>query len=340
MLARKRQAVCPPSRPRQQRQLRLQRLNLLLPLLRRQSLNFAVIARAERSNHFKRQVAIAACLLFFVAVATTGYCQSKTYRPPPNYVQFGKPDQAEGRRIIEDFRLRGLPSGLYLEFELQVMPRRGDGRTIPARLWVGHNESGPIWRLELVPADASAQRRLLVQNGPQSALWSWRPGAAVEHLGIDALFERLADTDLTAFDLQMPFIFWNDFVFEGVARIRGRPAHVFLMYPPSEVSAKKPELTGVRVYLDTQFNALVQAEQIGAQDSLLKSMTILDLKKVDEQWIPKSTDFRDDETRNKTRFAVTGAALGLDFLPTLFDPVSLADVVTPPPASRIRIVGP
>jgi len=255
-------------------------------------------------------------------------------------VQFGKPDQAEGRRIIEDFRQRGLPGGMYLEFELQVLPRRGETRTVPARLWTGQNENGPIWRLEIAPGDAVAQQRLLVQNGPQSALWSWRPGFPVSQPGLDALFGRLADTDLTPFDLQMPFLYWNDFVFEGVARLRGRPAHVFLMYPPSEVTALQPGLTGVRVYLDTQFNALVQAEQIGADNRLLKSITLLDLKKVDEQWIPKSTDVRDEETRNKTRIAVTGAALGLDLLPTLFEPASLGETVQPPAASRIRVVRP
>jgi hypothetical protein len=150
----------------------------------------------------------------------------------------------------------------------------------------------------------------------------------------------LAGTDLTAFDLQMPFLFWSDFVFEGLARVRGRPAHVFLLYPPAEVTGRRPDLTGVRVYLDTQFNALVQAEQIGAENRTLKSITILDLKKVDEQWIPKSIDVRDELTRNKTRFAVTGAAVGLDLLATLFEPAALADPVLPPPTGRIRAVRP
>lgn len=197
--------------------------------------------------------------------------------------------------------------------------------------------------MELNPADAAAQRRLLVQNGPQSALWSWQPGAAssvAKPLGLDALFERLADTDFTAFDLQMPFLYWNDFVFEGVARIRGRPAHVFLMYPPAEVTARYPQLTGVRVYLDTQFNALVQAEQIGADNAVLKSVTILDLKKVDEQWIAKSIDVRDEQTHNKTRFAVTHVATRMDFLPALFEPSVLAEPIQPPPETRLRSVAP
>jgi hypothetical protein len=303
-----------------------------------------VITRAKSSKDFFRQVAVlAACLLFFTAAPLTSIAQSKTYRPPPNYVQFGKPDPAEGRRIIEDFRQKGLSADLYLQFEFRVMPRRGEGKTVAAHLWIGRNEKGPIWRMELNPDDSAAQRRLLVQNGPQSALWSWQPGPlnqTAKPLGLDALFEPLADTDFTAFDLQMPFLYWNDFVFEGVARVRGRPAHVFLMYPPAEITAKHPQLTGVRVYLDTQFNALVQAEQIGADNHLLKSITILDLKKVDEQWIPKSIDVRDEVTRNKTRFAVTHVAARMDFLPTVFEPAVLPESIQPPPDDRLRSVGP
>lgn len=288
-----------------------------------------------------RQVAKAACLLFFLTAAAA-LAQEKTYRPPANnYLQFGKPDQAEGRRILEDFRLTGLPSDMYWEFELRVMPRRGEGKVVPARLWIGRNEKGPIWRVELSPDDATQNVRLLVQNGPQSALWRWQSGQvrmSVQPLGLNGLFEPLAGTDLTAFDLQMSFLFWNDFVFEGLARVRGRPAHVFLLYPPAEVTARRPQLCGVRVYLDTQFKALVQAEQIGAKDVLLKSITILDLKKVDDQWIPKSIDVRDDETRNKTRFAITRAALKLDLLPVMFAPESLTETIQPPAPERLRLV--
>ena len=298
--------------------------------------------RAARSTFFLRQVAKAACLLFFIAAPLVVSAQDKTYRPSPNnYLQFGKPDQAEGHRIIEDFRQRGLPSDMYWEFELRVMPRRGEGRVVPARLWIGRNEKGPIWRVELIPDDAAQKVRMIVQNGPQSSLWRWQPGLTTkvaQPLGIDGLFEPLAGTNLTAFDLQMPFLFWNDFVYEGLAKVGGRPAHVFLMYPPAEVTARRPQLCGVRVYLDTQFNALVKAEQIGAKDALLKSIEVRDLKRVDEQWIPKWIDVRDEETRNYTRFAITRAALKLDLLPVMFEPAALAETIQPPATERLRLV--
>ena len=44
----------------------------------------------------------------------------------------------------------------------------------------------------------------------------------------------------------------------------------------------------------------------------------------------KSIDIRNDVTRDKTRFRVTGASLGVDFSAGLFTPDALADPVTPP----------
>jgi hypothetical protein len=309
--------------------------------------------RGFRPSKTFRQAA--SCLLFFlIAVASPIAAQGKRFRPQPQYLQFGEPDQAEGRRLIEDFRERGLAGEYYLEFSLRVMPRRGAERLVPGRLWGGRNERGPIARLALSPGVAAAERRLLIQNGPQSAVWSWPASGATDAPalagnaaarletatpGSAALFEPLAETDLTAFDLQMPFLYWNDFVFEGVANLRGRPAHAFLFYPTAEIAKLRPELAGVRVYLDTAYHALVQSEHIGAESRVLRTLTLLEFKKIDDQWIVKAIDLRDETTRNKTRFLVTGAALGLELPAKIFEPAALAETVRPPPADRVRPVG-
>ena len=283
-----------------------------------------------------------ACFVVFSGLLTSeALGQSRRYRPPPQYVQIGKPDQTEGRHILEDFRLKGITGNYYLEFALRVLPRRGEERVVQARMWGGRNDRGQVSRVVLQPGAGSDESRLLVQNGPESAVWSWPGvGGQIAALGSAALFTPLAGTDLTAFDLQMPFLYWNDFVFEGVAPLRGRPAYVFLLYPPVAIAAQKPELTGVRVYLDTQFGALVQAQQIGEGGRVLKSITVLDLKKTDGQWIVKTIDVRDETTRNKTQFSVTGAALSLDFSSTLFEPAALGDNISPPAAARIRRIVP
>jgi len=281
-----------------------------------------------------------------LAAVLDGRAQGKGYRPAPEYLQLGKPDQEEGRTIIAAFRQMGLAAGdFYLEFDLRVLPRRGPERVQHGLMWGSRNDQGALTRVVLKD-DAGGERRLLVQNGPQPTIWSWQPGATgTQRLGLAEQFVPLAQTDLTPFDLQMPFLFWNDFTFEGVARLRGRPAHRFLFLPPPEVVAANPALTGVRVSLDTQFHALVETELIGEGGHPLKTVSLLELKKIQEQWIelqkaqdqwiPKTIDFRDEATRNKTRFTVTGAALGLTFAPALFEPAALADDVQPPAAERI-----
>ena len=282
------------------------------------------------------------CLIVFGGLLTIqSIAQSRRYRPPAQYVQIGKPDQSEGRKILEDFRLKGIAGDYYLEFVLRVLPRRGEVRSVLGRMWGARNERGPVSRVILQPDEIGAERRLLIQNGSQSALWAWSSAnGQVSARGAIALFAALAGTDLTAFDLQMPFIYWNDFVFEGVAPVRGRPAHVFLLYPPADIAAQKPELSGVRVFIDTQFGALVQAQQIGDGNQTLKTTTVLDLKKVDSQWIVKTIEVRDDVTRNKTQFEITGAALGLEFSSGLFDPATLPDAITPPSMERVRHLSP
>lgn len=296
-----------------------------------------------RSTNFARQAASVACLLLLAAGSTgEAFAQPKRFRPQPQYVQFREPDQAEGRKILEDFRLRGNEGEYYWEFSLRVMPKVGEERTIPGRLWGGRTERGPITRVALWPGVAASERRLLVQNGPQSAVWSWSAGGqgGVGAMGMAALFEALGGTDLTSFDLQMPFIYWNDFVFEGVTNLRGRPAHVFLLYPPAEITAQRPALTGVRVYLDTGYHAPLQAEQIGPNGKPVKTMTVVGVVKIDGQYILKSVDLRDEATRDKTRFTVTGAALGIELPARVFEPGTLEETIRPPAADRVRVVEP
>ena len=257
----------------------------------------------------------------------------KEIRPPPDFLQLNPPDQAEGREIVEGFRRQGIAGEYYLEFELQVLPRHGAEQVLHGRLWGSRNASGPISRVSVRAAAAVGpspdEVRLLIQSGPKPQIWRWAEGSAAPAapLGLDALFEPVAGTDLTAFDLQMPFniLYWPEFVYEGLARMHGRPAHQFLFYPPADVAQRNPALRGVRAYLDTQYIALVQAELIGENNHAMTTLSLLHLKKIGDQWIVKSADCRNESTRNKTRLAFTAAALNQHFPRTIFDPASLSE---------------
>lgn len=284
---------------------------------------------------------------FFVSAclaAAAGQAAPSTNSAPP-LARVGKVDQGDGREALQSLRRLGISGNYYLEIQLRVMPRRGDERLIAGKIWGGRNATGPVSRVSLAlpgaTAGTTAERRLLIQNGPRSAAWRRDAGGAVEMLGVASLFEPLvAETEMTAFDLMMPFIYWNDFTYEGLTRFRGRPAHVILLRPPADFAVRHPELKGVRVQLDAQFNALVQFELLGAGDIVTKTLSLVDLKKVGDQWIPRTFDLRDERTRNKTRFDVTAAALGLDFSGALFEPAQLEVDVAPPPATAIKRLGP
>lgn len=262
----------------------------------------------------------------------------RTVRPAPSYVQFGQPDQAEGAKILRGFRGMGIAGDYFLEFKLRVMPRRGSEQEFKGQLWGSLSETGPLSRISL--ASAGVERRFLLKNGPVPAGWDWTAASGqVAPLEVSSLFAPIIPgTQLTVFDLQMPYLYWEDFVFEGVSKIRGRPAHTFLLYPTAEFVAGYPGLSAVRVHLDTQFNALVQTELIDEKGRPYKSLSVLDLKKVGEQWMVKTIDLRDERSRDKTRFQVTGAALSLELAPTVFELEALAESVTAP--RQIIAIGP
>src|ERR1019366_8350061 len=103
----------------------------------------------------------------------------------------------------------------------------------------------------------------LIQSGSQPASWLQNPNQPGPRLLTPAeSLTPISGTDLTLFDLQMPFLYWDDFAYEGIAKVRSRPAYSFLLYPPADLAAARPELGAVRVVLDTQFHALVQAEML------------------------------------------------------------------------------
>ena len=283
---------------------------------------------SRRRRFSSRQVALAVCLLCFGAAPAEA--QPRGNRLIPRYITVAPPDQAEGARILGEFRQLGLPGDYYLRFNLEVLPRRGERFEVPGELWGSRNEIGPISRMVIRPAGTAPEERILVQNGAETRSWSWN-GEDAQPLPVSQALDPLAGTQATVFDLQMPFVHWTDFVFEGVTRVRGRVAHAFLLYPPEDFAAAHADVAGVRIYLDMQFHALMQAVVLDANERPRRTMTVLDLKKVGDQWIVKSIDLRDERTRDKTRFRVTGVALDLDYSPALFEPESLGETIAAPP---------
>lgn len=265
------------------------------------------------------------CTLLALA-ALPAWAQGIRAGQPADQLASGKADQAEGARILSEFRQGQIPGDYWLSFELRVMPRQGAERTLTGALLGSPGARGPLSRLTVGGGD------WLIESGPQPSAWILAGGVATAA----APGQTLADTGVTIFDLQMPFLYWPDFTYEGPARVRGRPTSSFVLRPPAGQPVPMTELTGVRVLIDVQFHAMVQAELLGAGGTVLKSISLLDLKKVGEQWLVKEVDIRDHRTRDKTRFSVRAAALDLAWPAGVFTPAGLS--APPPPVPGAKVV--
>ena len=283
--------------------------------------------------------AIAWRAFFVLGLVTASVFAAVPVSAPPELAQVGLPDTAETARILVQFRQTGIVGDYFLDFELRTLPRRGDEKSFQGKMWGSRNADGSITRVALTGGDGR-QHRLLVQNGGQAAVWRLVDQRVIQ-LDFAMLFEPVVPgVNLTAFDLQMPFLFWPGVTLERITRMRGRPAHVFVFRPPAAFAAKNPEVGAIRVYLDTQYNAPTQIETIGRDGRVTKTLSLIDLKKVGEQWIPKSFEVRDEITRDKTRLVVTAAALGLALPSATFAPATLVDEVSRPATERILKISP
>jgi len=248
---------------------------------------------------------------------------------PPDFGPVGQGDGGQSGALLERFRDSGPAEPYYLEFQLQTIPRRGDVRITRGRLWGAREGGGLVLRLCVWDA-AGGEHRFLLRNGPEPAGWSFSAGAVVPLAYGDMSKPLVEGVEVTPFDMQMPYLYWPDVRAGKVTRVLGRPARQFVFSPPRGPSGGASGPAGVRAYFDTEFNEPVQTELLASDGSVTTTLSLVDLKRVGKQWIPREVDVRDESTRDKTRIFVTAAALGLDLSPALFLPEELAVEVAPP----------
>jgi hypothetical protein len=245
------------------------------------------------------------------------------------------PEKADAAGLLDHFRRSVYAEPIYVEFDLREMPRRGDERLFHGRLWGARNERGPITRFEVNAGKGGLERRILVQGGPDAGIWvSDGPGRGYPD-GRALLMPLVPGIEMTPFDVQMPYLYWLDVDRVGEKRIRGRTAFTYLFTPPAEFAATSPGVKSVRAYLDTQYDALMQSEITGADGRVAKTLSLLELTKVGDRWIPRDVDVRNEQTRDKTRLSVTGVAIKVTVDPSTFDPSRLGADAAPPPGKSI-----
>jgi hypothetical protein len=251
------------------------------------------------------------------------------------------PDRAAAAALLEQFRESVWSVPIYAEFDLIQMPRRGDETVTRGRFWGSRDEHGPVTRMELAVGPAGFTHRILVQGGPDGGVWTSDGGAPGAASPAALLAPLVPGVETTPFDLlPMPYLYWLDADLVAVQRVRGRAANIYVFTPPGDFAAQYPAVKSVRAYLDTQYDALVQAEVTGPAGRIARTLSLLELRKVGDRWIPKDFDVRNEATRNKTRLSLTGVCLGLAPDPGAFDPAALGTTLAVPPAAKVLRVAP
>ncbi len=236
-------------------------------------------------------------------------------------------NQEEGRALMHHFRHQRLAGDFVFDFDLSYLPRRG--ATIPYQgiLWGTWNEKGPLFRMALWnPSDPDRLLlNLIVQGGEHPVVWKQDPDGNVVTLSEEAMGQPLIEgANYTAFDLLMPFVYWDEFYYEGSRRVSGQPAHLFVWQAPESFVKSNPGMTRVQGALHAHYHALLEAHVFDSEDERTRTINVLSFKEVNGQYIVRTIDLIERPDNDKSRFRVMSAAVGIHLDPTLFDPEQLA----------------
>jgi hypothetical protein len=330
--------------------------------------------------------------VFCVPGATRAFAQSRSITPSPSgYNQTTPASQTKGRALLDAIRSSTFDGDFHFDFQIRLRPKRGAATLIPGRLWGSRNIQGPVTRITLRPGSPDGQRDLIIQSGPQSAVWTWSRGDAANtavaanntattstaaannnnaataannnatiaaaantttipanttsataaaantaaRLDPAAMFEPLAGMDLTAFELQMPFIYWDDFTYEGLKAGNFRVTHAFLMRPPPDIAAARPGLASVRIYYDEGYRVITVFEILGPGGVVTKTMRLKDFHLVAGRFMLRKAELRNEATGNGTDFNVLLTGINLDLPRDIFAPEKISTPVEPPPLDQL-----
>lgn len=243
-------------------------------------------------------------------------------------------DQSFGLQVLEQYRLVGVVKDFEFGVELKIMPRRGKTTQVSGLMIGKDNGNGLKARIDFIlpsleKSSSVETFRLLWENGLNPRVWQ---SGGPQNFATDLMkpveyLEDLVGSDVSTFELLMPFQYWQSFYYEGETEFRSRKTHVFWMYPPKGEDGLTGRLSGVRLYIDGEFHSMIRAEVFSSQKEHLKTLSLIDLKKVNGVWIPKELDVRNEQTRDKTRIKIVDATIGVDLFPYFLTPESLGSTI-------------
>ena len=230
--------------------------------------------------------------------------------------------------VLQDSNQSSFHRGFAMNFKLRHMPRRGSERVRTGTLLGPYLGSG-VTRL-LLKSDSGNKKNeyFLFQNGQTPKIWKSNFGDIQAKVITQTQFLEplVGGMNQTAFDLLMPFIFWQA-EYEMSGKVAGRPAHLFSFKCPVWMTEKKPNWHKITLALDDTYDAPLRVEILGVDQVPERTLILRSFKKLQDQWIVKEIDCRDRQTRSVTRMQITSSALGLDFDSSVFLPSGLSQSV-------------
>ncbi len=240
-------------------------------------------------------------------------------------------DDEEGARRLADFRRQRLDGDFCFEFELEHKPRHERTVRYEGIMWGTWNDFGPVTRVLISTPEAKRVLAvgvreivdIIIQNGIHPQAWI-RHSLDAEYKRVDglAIFDPILPGVLySIFDLQMPFIYWQDFVYEGPTLFGvSRIVQKFLMLAPEDSASKVRGIAAVRLGLDDNYNALLRIETIDEDELVSSRFNVESFKKVQGQYIVKRITLTDYPTKDRTTFNVKKASVGISLSHEIFDP--------------------
>ncbi len=238
-------------------------------------------------------------------------------------------DDTEAARLLKYFKAQRLDEDFCFRFQLKHKPRRGRTTYYEGIMYGSWNEKGPVSRVKLYPNKVSDKSSaelspidMIVQNGRLPQVWVRRGNSGGFTLIEDSsLFEPIFDGIMyTPFDLQMPFIYWDNYEYEGPSRVLSRIGQKFLMFPPEGSLAELNGISAVRVSIDDTYYALLRAEVLQDDNKVRSQFTVRGIKKIQDRYIVKEVELKNLLTKDATIFRVEAASVGLKLNDSIFNP--------------------
>lgn len=232
----------------------------------------------------------------------------------------------EAQQILETFRRQRTRGDFVFDFAFVHLPHRGQSVAWNGTMYGTWTPEGPRLRVLLEPYEREGRvLQWILWGGESPQAWRLTAEGQVETLEAGALEKPvLPGLNYTLSDLLMPYAYWQDVHYEDSRRLRGRPAHVFLLRPDEAQRVADSSIEAVEMALDADFHALLRARFLDGQGEALRTVKLNSFKQLEnEDYIMKSVDLLDELTRDKTRFRIIAAQTGLRLEPSLFDPATL-----------------